>query len=62
MAESSEIVDRVQPDAVVLSPLALTTGGVELELIEHLQRAVGSLSRLVDALDTGGSGPGALPR
>jgi len=39
LAESSEIVDRVQPDAVVLSPLALTTGGVELELIEHLQRA-----------------------
>lgn len=39
LAESCEIVDRIQPDVVVLSPLALTTGGVELELLENLQRA-----------------------
>ena len=53
LAESCEIVDRIQPDVVVLSPLALTTGGVELELVENLQRAENPtpVLLLVDDLD-----------
>lgn len=38
LAESCEIADRMRPDAVVLSPLALTSGGVEVEMLQHLQR------------------------
>src|SRR5262249_28352418 len=37
LAETSRILPKLRPDVVVLSPLGLLTGGVELELLEGLQ-------------------------
>jgi diguanylate cyclase (GGDEF)-like protein len=38
LGESCRLLRQARPDAVVLSPLALCTGGVEIELLEELQR------------------------
>lgn len=38
LAESCRLLGQARPDAIVLQPLALCTGGVELELLEGLQR------------------------
>jgi len=38
LGESHRILQRVRPDVVILNPLILREGGVELELLEELQR------------------------
>lgn len=38
LAESCRLLGASRPDVIVLNPLALCTGGVELELLEGLQR------------------------
>ncbi len=38
LAQSHRILGRIRPDVVVLNPLVLCAGGVELELLENLQR------------------------
>ena len=38
LAQSHRILSRLRPDIVVLNPLVLCAGGVELELLEGLQR------------------------
>lgn len=38
LAATHRLLEHLRPDAVVLDPLALVAGGVEIELLEHLQR------------------------
>ena len=38
LAESLRLLDRGRPDAVILSPMGLLRGGVELEMLENLQQ------------------------
>lgn len=37
LAETSRLLGEARPDVVILNPLVLTTGGVELELVQGLQ-------------------------
>jgi diguanylate cyclase (GGDEF)-like protein len=38
LAQTKGLLEQLRPDAIVLNPLALVTGGVELELLEAQQR------------------------
>lgn len=38
LAQSCRLLSQVRPDVVVLNPLVLAAGGVELELLENLQK------------------------
>jgi two-component system, cell cycle response regulator len=39
LAQSHRLVSQIRPDLVLLNPLVLCAGGVEIELLEHLQRS-----------------------
>jgi two-component system cell cycle response regulator len=38
LADTQQLLDRVAPDLAILNPLVLKRGGVELELVDRLQR------------------------